>query len=75
MDRIQQLSKERQQLWRKAGQRELTEHEYWRVQQITRELTALWDSHRRQQAAVAWDGHRHERKLRSLNRSLLPQAA
>jgi len=75
MDRINQLSQERQQLWQKAGRREPTEQEYWRVQQISRELTKLWDAHRRQQAAVAWNGHRQEKERRRLDGSLLAQAA
>lgn len=58
MNRIQQLSNERQQLWRKASHRELSDTEYWRLQQITRELTNLWDSYRRQHAGGAWNGHR-----------------
>ncbi|RME48525.1 MAG: DUF2630 family protein [Chloroflexi bacterium] len=61
MNRIQQLSNERQQLWNKAGQRELSEHEYWRVQQINRELTKLWDTYRRQRAAMTWNGNQDAR--------------
>jgi hypothetical protein len=75
MDRINQLSKERQRLWQEAGRRELTEKEYWRVQQISRELTKLWDSYRRQRAAVAWDGRRQGKETRGLHGSLLAQAA
>lgn len=75
MDRINQLSQERQQLWQRAGQRELTEKEYWRVQQISRELTRLWDARRRQRAAVAWDGHPQTAEPRGLDSSLLAQAA
>lgn len=75
MDRINQLSKERRQLWQEAGRRELTEKEYWRVQQISRELTKLWDAHRRQRAAMAWNGHRKDKEPRRLDSSLLAQAA
>lgn len=75
MDRINQLSQERQQLWQRAGRRELTEKEYWRVQQISRELTKLWDARRRQRAAVAWDEHRQATEPRRLDSSLLAQAA
>ena len=75
MDRINQLSQERQQLWQRAGRRELTEQEYWRLQQISRELTKLWDTHRRQRAAVAWDGRRQGKGTHRLGSNLLAQAA
>lgn len=60
MDRIQQLSRERHDLWLKAGRRELGDEEYWRLQQITKELDKLWDSYRRQQAAVDQSANRRE---------------
>lgn len=75
MDRIQYLSDERQQLWRKAGHGQLTDKEYWRLQQITRELTQLWDDYRRQHAAVAWNGDRHRDGLEARNGEPLMRAA
>lgn len=60
MDRIQKLSSERQNLWLQAGRRELGDEEYWRLQQINKELSELWDSYRRQQAAAAWGTERQK---------------
>ncbi len=58
MDRIQELSSERQALWQKAGRRELNNEEYWRLQQISKELDKLWDSYRRQRATANWGSRR-----------------
>ena len=52
MTRINQLSKERQNLWRLAGQQPLSDEQVKRVQAITNELYSLWDVHRREVASV-----------------------
>lgn len=75
MNQIHRLSDERQRLWREASHRELTETEYWRLQQITRELTKLWDHRRRQYAAVVWAGRRQEQELPFLDSERLERAA
>ena len=62
MERIHELSNERQELWQKAGRKELSPEEYWRLQQISRQLEKMWDSHRRQQAA----GSRRQRQPEKL---------
>jgi hypothetical protein len=48
MDQIQQLSDERYRLWLKAGRESLSDREYWRLQEITRQLDKLWADYRRQ---------------------------
>lgn len=48
MDRIQQVSNERQQLWRKAGKNGLDTSEARRLQTIGDELAVLWDQYRRE---------------------------
>ena len=50
LDRINSLANERLALWRQAGKRPLTEAEQARVRQITSELDALWQQHRREVA-------------------------
>lgn len=57
MDKIQDLSDERYQLWLKAGHEDLDDREYWRLQEITRQLDRLWADHRRQNTADR-PGHR-----------------
>lgn len=48
---IQQLSTERHNLYRRAGQQTLTPTEINRIHAITAELYDLWDTHRRDVAA------------------------
>ena len=50
LDRINNLANERLTLWRLAGKRPLTDVEQARVRQITSELDALWQLHRREVA-------------------------
>ncbi|GEM_PF-1424061 len=52
MTRINQLSNERQNLWRLAGQQPLTSTQRARVQEITDTLYSLWDVHRREVAGA-----------------------
>ena len=51
MTRINQLSNERQNLWRLAGQQPLSDNQVKRVQAITDKLYSLWDVHRREVAS------------------------
>ena len=50
LDRINELANQRLELWRLAGKRPLSEAEQARVRQITSELDALWQQHRREVA-------------------------
>ncbi|HBY97579.1 MAG: hypothetical protein M5U01_20880 [Ardenticatenaceae bacterium] len=51
MELIQRLSNERQRLWLLAGQGKATPADRRRIEELTRELYNLWDSHRREIAA------------------------
>ncbi len=62
MDRIQELSNERYQLWLKAARDGLSSKEQGRIREITRELETLWDAYRRELAAISRDGHQSERE-------------
>lgn len=48
MNHIQQVSKERQELWRKAGKKSLSGNEAQRLHTIDNELAILWDQYRRE---------------------------
>lgn len=67
MEQINQLSDERQALWRKASRNELASEEYWRLQQISRELEKMWDTHRRHQAADSGERRPRRKQLVSLS--------
>ncbi|MEP7292988.1 MAG: hypothetical protein ABI835_14495 [Chloroflexota bacterium] len=49
---INQLSDERLSLYRLAGKQRLSDGQRARITEITNQLEALWDQHRREQASA-----------------------
>ena len=82
MDQIQRLSRERQELWFKAGSHDsphMSEEDRLRIEEITAELARLWDMERRRRVA-ARHNRREEKRRRerewtaSMWRGAMPQS-